>query len=160
MTASLPSTRSTCWHEAAHAAALCLAGMTPLVARVDWPTKTLAGCVSIDWERNDPTPDVLREVLLAIVQGPLANGESVDRWDWPISVDTPDGEQCAFLVDVLKLDQVDWLGIVCKAQRRGRDRTFRRLMVAISNALEAKEVLLQPELQALTDTVVGRQEEN
>lgn len=159
MTISRPSTRSTCWHEAAHCASLCLAGLTPLLVRVDWPSETLLGSVKMDWENHDPTPDVMREVLLAILQGPLSDGESVDRWDWPIDVDTRDGEQCAFLADVLNLDQVDFLQIVSKAQRLGRDRTFRRLLVDISAALEDKEVLVQPELQALTDAVLSDSQE-
>jgi hypothetical protein len=160
MTISRPSTRSTCWHEAEHAASLCLAGMTPLVARVDWPTETLAGAVTMDWERHDPTPDVLREVLVSVLLGPLSNGELVDRWDWPVNVDTSDGEQVRFLVNLLRLDQVGFLQIVFKAQRLGRDRTFRRLLVDISNALEHKEVLLQPELQAMTDAVLSESPKN
>ena len=161
----LPRTDSTVWHEAGHAASLCLSGLTPLLVRSDWPTETLLGQVKLDWENHDPTEDVMREVLVGVLQGPIAAGEVLEVWDWPINPDAVpaecrrDAEQAAFVVDLLHLDQVDFLQIAFKAEHLGRDRTFRRLLVAISSALEEKELLFQDELQQLTDAVIAEREE-
>ena len=158
-------TDTTAWHEAGHAASLCLSGLTPLPVRSDWPTQTLLGQVKFDWEAHEPTEDVMREVLVSVLQGPIAEGEVLEVWDWPINPDavTPecrrDAEQAAFIVDLLHLDQVDFLQIAFKATQLGRDRTFRRLLVAISSALEDKELLFKDELQQLTDAVIAERED-
>lgn len=153
----LPSTRAVAWHEASHAAALALAGMTPIWVRVDRPSESLLGSVRVDWEKHDPVPTNLRVVLIAALQGPISDGELVD--DWPIDPSAwsdgsrRDAEQAAFLADALKLDEVDWRFIVYKAQALGRERQFRQLVVEIANALEHHELLLLPELEALTARV-------
>lgn len=162
---TLPSTRSTAWHEAAHCAALCLAGLTPLVCRVDWPERTLLGSTHPDWEHNDFTPDTMYALLISVLQGPLNDGQRVDAW--PIDPDTwedgshKDGEQAEFIAQWLGFDAagVDWHYAIFRAQKLGRDRTFRRLVVEIAGALEDKEVLFQSELQQLTDAVLGEQKE-
>jgi len=78
MTRSFPSTRSTAWHEAFHAAALCLAGLVPECVRVDWPEADLAGCVILDWGPDGPDADKGRSVLVAIMLGDMTAGE---RWE-------------------------------------------------------------------------------
>jgi hypothetical protein len=47
--AALPSSRERAYHEASHAAALCLAGMVPKCVRTDFPGDDLAGLVTVDW---------------------------------------------------------------------------------------------------------------
>lgn len=161
----LPRTDSTVWHEASHAASLCLSGLVPVLVRCDWPTQTQLGSVRFDWTAFEPSELVMREILVSLLQGPLAEGEVLDHWDWPIDPDavTPecrkDAEQAAFIVGLLHLDRVDFLQIAFKATQLGRDRTFRRLLVAISNALEDKELLFKDELQQLTDAAIAEREE-
>ena len=43
----LPSGREIAWHEAYHAAALCIAGMSPNASEPTFPT--IPGSVTIDW---------------------------------------------------------------------------------------------------------------
>lgn len=157
----LPGTREVCWHEAHHAAALCLSGLTPLLVRVDWPTQELAGSVKPDWENHAPNPDVMREVLIAILQGPIsAGGLHEAQITWPIDPTTGwqdgtrrDVEQIQFIVESLGLDRIDWLGIVNEAVSLARSPRFRRLVVEIATALEHTELLFQHELIALTAKV-------
>ena len=99
----LPRTDSTVWHEASHAASLCLSGLVPVLVRCDWPTQTQLGSVRFDWTAFEPSELVMREILVSLLQGPLAEGEVLDHWDWPIDPDavTPecrkDAEQAAFV---------------------------------------------------------------
>jgi hypothetical protein len=50
---TLPTGREIAWHEAYHAAALCIAGMVPKCVRSDWPSDHEAGDVTIDWGTGD-----------------------------------------------------------------------------------------------------------
>ena len=156
----LPSTRTLAWHEAHHAAALCLSGLPPVWARIDWPEERLGGSVRVDWEHHDPDPGTLREVLIATLMGPICDAESrLDDWpirayEWDVG-NQRDAEQAAFLADVLGLDQVDWLGVVFKATTRSRERRFRELVVKIAGELERVEVVFQPELIRLAEGVSG-----
>lgn len=155
----LPCTREVCWHEASHCASLILSGLTPQLVRVDWPTDQLLGAVRMDWENHDPTPDVMREVLISLLQGPIAEGGLFEaQTTWPIDPTTGwqegtgrDVEQIQFIVDSLGLDRIDWLGIVNKAVSRARSPRFRHLVVEIATALEHTELLFQHELIALTE---------
>jgi hypothetical protein len=152
---TLPSPTEIARHEAAHAAAFCLLGLVPLCVRVDLPTPTLAGSVKLDWERHDPSRDVLRKVLVATLMGPLQDGTHVD--DWPVNPAEWDGgaerdaDVIAFLIDTLELDEVDWRYDVFKAQRLGCRRDFRRLQVAIAGELERKEIVGRDELIELME---------
>lgn len=158
MSIPTPTDRELAYHEAAHAAHLCLVGLTPLCARVDWPTRNLAGSVQIDWEANDPDPGTLREVLIATLLGPLIDsGELRDLDEWPVNPERwshqHDANTAAFIVDQLGLDQVDWLGVCFKTKRRAREFPYLRLVVAIADLLLERELVLQPELIEITHQI-------
>jgi hypothetical protein len=157
ITHALPTGREVAWHEAHHAAALCLAGLTPLVARTDWPTPTLAGVVKPDWERHPIDDRTMGALLVAILMGPISEGEPVfTHVAWPIDPDEwqdgcqADAAQLSFVAQWLGLDLVDYMKVVCEAGRLAKDLRYRRLVVAIAHALERDEIVLQPELEQLT----------
>jgi hypothetical protein len=148
-----PSDRAVAWHEASHAAALCLAGMVPKQVRTDWPDATTLGRVAIDWG-DGPDHGSAREVLRAILVGGMCDG--FEGWDsWPVSPEhVPEGarrdaEQARHLAEYLKLDRVGWAFHVWRAQQLAKQARFRRLVVAIADRLEAIEVLDAGDLRAL-----------
>jgi hypothetical protein len=138
-------------HEAHHAAGLCLAGMVPEQARIDWPTKTNAGHVLIDWNHK-PTREAAEPVLIAVLLGPMSDGPA---FDWPIDPDRvdeslgQDAEHAARLAKYLKLDHAGWAHVVWKARQLARREDFRRLVVAIADELERVEVLYADDLRRL-----------
>ena len=159
MTFAPPTISETSWHESHHAASLCLDGLTPLVVRTDWPTATLAGTVRPDWETHDIHEDTMRRLLVATLMGPISEGERVylhvawpiDPADWNDACQA-DARQLAFVCQWLGIDLADYLKFVFAADKRAKDPLFRRLVVEIAG-LERDEMVLQPELQALTDEV-------
>lgn len=149
----LPSTRSTCYHEAAHAASLILNGWPPKVVRVDMPRGLLGSC-KVDWDARDPSDTgTLRLALISVLCGPMSDGENVTQWypdAWP---ENRDGQQAKYLSEELGLDEVAW-GFVCyKAARQCRDRHFRTLQVAIAQRLEDVEIVGQAELIAMAKDI-------
>jgi len=71
----LPSGREIAWHEAYHAAALCIAGMVPTCVRSDWPSDHEAGDVTIDWGTGGyRDPARAKDVLVSIVAGAFTEG--------------------------------------------------------------------------------------
>jgi hypothetical protein len=157
----LPSARALAWHEAGHAAALCVVGWPPAWVRIDWPSDSLLGSVGPDWESRDPDERTMRELLVSVLQGPISDGERRIS-DWPIlpeqwkAGNRRDAEQAAFIAHYLGIDRAaDWGWFVFKAQRLGRTRRFRELVVAIASELERVEVLLRPELVHLTEGANG-----
>ena len=153
-----PATISeTSWHEAHHAASLCLDGLTPLVARIDWPTATLAGTVRPDWETHDINEHTMRRLLISVLLGPISEGERVYvHVAWPINpAEWQDGcqadaKQAAFITQWLGIGLADYIRYVYAADQRAKDLRFLRLVVAIAHELERSEVLMQPELERLT----------
>jgi len=81
---SLPGARQRASHEAAHAAALCVAGMVPMCARTDFPGE-LAGSVTLDWG-DGIDRDKAEGALIAVVLGGMAEGSAGWR-DWPLDRD-------------------------------------------------------------------------
>ena len=82
VTGALPGSRERAWHEACHAAPLCLAGMVPKQVRTDWPAANLAGLVTVDWG-DGPDRDKAKHVLVAILLGAMTEG--YEGWhEWPI----------------------------------------------------------------------------
>ena len=155
MTITRASSAQLAWHESYHAASLCMAGMTPLVARIDG-NNGLAGSVRLDWDTHEVDDDTVREALLATILGPLSEGTMRDEWpiiveDWDETVQR-DAEQALFLAGVLGFDGLDWMRLVYDARHRARQPRFRRLVRAISIELERLEVLLQPELEQIART--------
>jgi hypothetical protein len=71
----LPGSREIAWHEAFHAAALCLAGIVPVSVRTDWPSDLEAGEVKIDWGPGGyRDPARATDVLVSIVAGAFTEG--------------------------------------------------------------------------------------
>jgi hypothetical protein len=161
VTVTLPGSRSTARHEAAHAASLIMSGLTPLAVQADQPTERLLGRVLTDWENHDLTERNLREHLLSILVAPLLEGERIDDTRWRPDFDgwcdhcATDARQAQFLIKLLRLNRFDWIGVVCRARRRTRDQTFRRLLVAIADEVEELECVLQPELDRIAEGVLG-----
>lgn len=93
------------------------------------------------------------------MQGPLSEGEGIDLVEWPVSLahwsHKHDADQVRFLVELLDLDRIAWLGIVHRAQDRGRSYEFRALQVAIAQRLEEVELILRPELLEISERVLG-----
>jgi hypothetical protein len=153
VTVALPSSRSVAIHEANHAAALMLAGMTPECVRVDWPEETSIGLTTIDWG-DGLTRESARPVLIAILLGGTA--DSYHGWDeWPIDPDrvSPlarrDAAQARRLAEYLKFDMVDWAHVHWQAKQLANRQDFRRLAVAIANELEYREVLYRADLERI-----------
>lgn len=156
MSITRASSSTVAMHEAFHAASLCFAGMTPLVARIDGHNG-LAGSVRIDWDGHGVGDHTIREALLATILAPMSEGMLRDDWpicpeDWDDAVQQ-DAEQAAFLVDCLGFGGLDWMRVIFDARQRTRSRRFRLLVRAISTELERLEVLLQPELIELTRSI-------
>ena len=154
----LSSGREIAWHEAYHAAALCLAGMVPTCVRCDWPSDFEAGEVTVDWGPGGyRDPARAKDVLVSVVVGALTEGkEGWEIGNWPIDpfVMAEGGRGDAVMVRELlehfDLDQVDWCQVLWKAERLVRRRDFRRLVVRIARELEEVEVLSAADLEALT----------
>jgi hypothetical protein len=153
MTVVRPSDRAVAWHEASHAAALCLAGMVPKQVRTDWPDATTLGRVAIDWG-DGPDHGSAREVLRAILVGGMCDG--LEGWDsWPVNPQhVPEGarrdaEQARHLAEYLKLDRVGWAFHVWRAEQLAKQPRYRRLVVARASALEEREVLDASDLKRI-----------
>jgi hypothetical protein len=149
----MQTSRSVAAHEAAHCASLIMNGLTPLWCRCDAPTQRLAGSVGLDWDGWEVDDRTLRAILVALLQGPAADGEL--KSDWPVNPDDwddasrLDAEQISFISEVLALDAVDWHFVLFQVQKQGRDHRYRRLLVAIAQALEDHELLFRPELERI-----------
>jgi hypothetical protein len=100
----------------------------------------------------------MKDYLFAIVMGPISDGETaIDQWPIDPSAwhdrNTTDGKLAAFIAEWLSFDNVDWLWITHKARSLGRQQHYRRLVVAISHALQDREVLFKHELVAIAQEV-------
>ncbi len=141
-------------HEASHAAALLLAGMTPAHARSDRPTDTTAGSVYIDWGDEGVTREKARAALIAILAGALME-DGLTAWEWPPDPaavhprTANDAKQATTLATYLEFDRVDWSQYLYKAQRLARSPAFRRLVGAIERELKAREYLTGEELDEI-----------
>jgi hypothetical protein len=62
------------YHEASHAAALCLQAMVPKQVRIDWPKENEAGSMTIDWGDDGPDRETAERVLIAILLGAMTEG--------------------------------------------------------------------------------------
>ena len=155
----LPTGREIAWHEAYHAAALCLAGMVPKCVRSDWPSDLKPGSVTIDWgPRGYRDPARAKDVLVSVVAGALTEGGR--GWAWEICPPDPfevaegargDALFARELVQHFELDRVDWGHVLWKTEQLVRRQDFRRLVVAIANELERVEVLDADDLRALME---------
>jgi hypothetical protein len=163
MSRVLPTDRVRAVHESAHASAFILAGWPPAVVRTDFPD-TLAGSCRPDWDARDINEQSMRDLLIALLQGPIIEGVPLtyDRIGWPLDVDHFEASGCAqdaaqlnFVGHWLGLTAVDWLWLVEQARTLSRRRDFRTLLTAIADRLEVCEMLTQPELQAIADRVLG-----
>ena len=155
MTPTLPSSREIAVHEAHHAAALIMAGLTPKCVRTDYPMVNEAGHVEIDWG-DGADREKARDVLRAILVGGMCNG--FQGWDrWPVEPDQVpagsrrDAEQARHLAEYLQLDHAGWLHLLWHANRLARRPDFRRLAVAIADELEISEVLTAQDLKNLLE---------
>jgi hypothetical protein len=156
---TLPSGRQIAWHEAYHAAALCIVGLIPTCARTDWPSDLEAGEVTIDWGPGGyRDPARAKDVLVSTVAGALTEGNRGWDWEnWPIDPwlvaegARGDALMARELVDHFELERIDWHHILWKADRLVRRQDFRRLVVRIANELERVEVLHADDLRALME---------
>jgi hypothetical protein len=156
---TLPPDRAVAWHAAGHVSALVVLNWPPLVCRIDTPSDTLAGSCRPDWERRDINPESMKDLLLATLAGPLVDGEAaIDAWP----IDPPswkegngrDAEQAAFIAHWLGIDnRVDWGWIAFQARKITRQRRFRQLVVAISRALQDREILGRDEIMQIAKEV-------
>jgi hypothetical protein len=153
----LPSSREIAWHEAYHAAALCIVGLVPRGVRSDWPSNYEAGEVTVDWGPGGyRDPARAKDVLVSVVAGALTEGREGWGFDnWPIDPfvmaegGRGDGLLARELVDYFGLEQVDWFEVLWKTDRLVRRQDFRGLVVRIANELEDREVLDADDLRSL-----------
>ena len=154
---TLPTARDRAFHEAAHAASLLIQGFTPKLVRTDFPSD-VAGLMRVDWDAMDPTdPDHLRALLIAVLQGPASEGIYVNILDWPLDELADrwpheirrDIAQAIHLIERLGMDAAAFTSVEYDLQAQWRDPRFRALLSRITSELEAKELLLQPELQQI-----------
>lgn len=155
-----PSTRDVCRHEAHHVASLMLDGLTPALARVDRPDDD-AGQTIMDWERYQLDQDIATRMLIAVLQGPLVEGDLRHDWTWPIQPDEwqdgcrKDAEVAQSLAAYIGLDHVEWTRVLYLTRRRAMDRRFRRLAVAVAYELEDREILFAHELETIAEEVAN-----
>jgi hypothetical protein len=140
---TLPSSQEIAWHEAHHAAALCLAGLVPKSVRIDWPSDLEPGEVIIQWGPGGyRDPARVKDVLVSVVAGALTEGKE----GWGPMAYPPDPFEVAEgargdalyareLVDHFDMDHVDWCHVLWKAERLLKRRDFRRLVVRIAGEL-------------------------
>jgi hypothetical protein len=155
----LPGAREIAWHDAYHAAALCLAGMVPKCVRTDWPSDLEAGEVTIDWGPGSyRDPARATNVLVSVVAGGFTEGGRGWEWaNWPIDPflmaegGRGDALMARELVAHFDLEQVDWCHVLWKAEQLCRRQDFRRLVVRIAAELERVELLYADDLRALMD---------
>jgi hypothetical protein len=159
VTRSLPGSRERAWHEAAHASALCIAGMVPTSARTDFPAEHEAGAVIIDWgEGGFRNRASAKAVLVAIILGGTTEGQQGWEWDnWPIDPARMaegargDAVSARKLLEHFKLDRVDWCHLLWQADQLWRRQDFRRLLLRIADELERVELLYADDLRALME---------
>jgi hypothetical protein len=155
----LPTSREIAWHEAYHAAALCLAGLAPKCVRCDWPSDYEAGEVTIDWGPGGyRDPAKAKGVLVSVIVGALAEGpQGWEISNWPVDPfamadgGRGDGLMALELLEHFGFDQVDWCQVLWKANRLVRRQDFRRLVVRIAEELGRVEVLHADDLRALME---------
>ena len=155
----LPGAREIAWHEAYHAAALCLAGMIPKCVRTDWPSDLEAGEVVIDWGPGGyRDPARATNVLVSVVAGAFTEGGQGWDWDsWPIDPwkvaegARGDAAMARELVEHFDLPMSEWLHVLWKAKQLCNRRDFRRLVVRIADELERVEVLNADDLRAMME---------
>jgi hypothetical protein len=155
----LPGAREIAWHEAYHAAALCLAGLVPKSVRTDWPSDLEPGEVLIDWGPGGyRDPARAKDVLVSIIAGGLTEGPQGWALDnWPIDPwlmaegGRGDACSCRELAEHFGVDQVDWCHVLWKAEQLCRRRDFRRLVVRIAAELEDRELLYADDLRGLME---------
>ena len=92
-------------------------------------------------------------LLVAVLAGPAMEGTLVTDWpiipdDWPEGSQR-DAEMAAFVCERLALDHVDWCRHVYAAQQLVKEPQFRLEVVEIAARLDETELLLQPELVAI-----------
>ena len=114
-----------------------------LLARTDWPTDRLLGCVEFDWNEHMPD-DYMREVLLCAIAGRWADGNAVQVTDWPIQPQhwlgcQADAKVAALAAQHLELDALGWSRFLYDAHKRFRSPLFRTLVATISRELERVE---------------------
>ena len=156
---TLPGGRERAWHEAYHAAALCVSGLVPKCVRTDFPRDGAAGSVDIDWgEGGHRNPAAAKAVLVSIVLGGTTEGwQGWELGNWPIDARqmaegaVGDALMVRELLDHFEMDRVDWCHILWKTQRLLRRQDFRRLVVRIASELERVEVLHADDLRNLME---------
>jgi hypothetical protein len=152
----LPGSRERGRHEAYHCAALCVLGLVPECVRIDFPHDGAAGSVDLDWGDGVDRASA-RSVLIAILLGGMTNG--LQGWNWPIDPDCVprgarrDAEQARHLAEYLGFDHAGWLHVIREANQLARSYEFRRLVVAITDALERVELLTAEDLRSLMASV-------
>jgi hypothetical protein len=145
---------SVAWHEAHHAASLCLSGLTPLTVRIDRPGDDL-GQTTLDWTNHALDRRTAREALIAILLGLAVEGElQRASCEWPIKTErSKDARQAAILAEYLDLDDLAFMRACFDAAQRTRDPRFAPLVTQIANELERVELVTQPELIEMTKSV-------
>ena len=152
----LPSTRDVCRHEAHHVASLLLDGLTPAVARVDRPDDD-AGQTIMDWERYQLDQTTAIRMLIAVLQGPLVEGDLKHDFTWPIEPSEwqdgcrKDAEVAQSLAAFIGLDHVEWTRILYLTRRRAKGRRFLRLAAAVAHELEDRVILFGHELETIAE---------
>ena len=146
-------------HEAAHVAAFMVGGDPPTRVQIDSPRDGL-GSTSLDWS-DGLDPPQLRRAIVAILQGPLAEGDPFPL-HWPpdpaeVSVGARgDISQARRFAECLRFNSVDWYRTCWEAAQMARNPVFRRLLVALVEAFETTDVL---EADDLTRIYEAAQEE-
>jgi hypothetical protein len=152
-------------HEAAHVAAILVAGLPPpLIVRTDHPRPDLAGLMRLDWDHLDPDdPVVLRALVVALLAGAGAEGFHAEILDWPPECgDWPDSaakdvQQVVHLVERLGIDQIRWGQLCYRAAELWRDTTFKTVFVAVRDQLLEKEFLTGDEIRKIAADALGDQ---
>ena len=109
----------------------------PVRVEIVYPHQHEKGRTRPDWTVRDPCDAAsLKQLLTATLAG-VATETTIDLTAWPITTEQwgdqfeSDAQVAALVCQFLHLDQVAYIGHVCRAQALVRDAPFRRLMSAI-----------------------------
>jgi hypothetical protein len=141
-------------HEAGHTGGMLYLGRPPLRVRADHPDLdyNLSGVTEPDLG-DGITREMASDLLLAVLLGPIAEGEADWPPPWPLEVeaDAPrsDASQLARLAKFMRLDGRQWLAYVAIAYHLADDPAFKALHALITEALHRAPVITGRQLVEL-----------
>lgn len=143
--------RKVAQHEAGHCAALLMLGHVPARVTADRPSTQLFGLMEHPWQNADELkPEWVRDLGIAILAGPLAEGKRDWPPRWPLEIGSPgDAGQLAACAKYLRWGRAEYDAACVKAEHLVNTRDFGRLVDVITAALVAMDELTADDLRRI-----------